>query len=141
MCIILIAFCHGPDGTCVDMGVERFQLSELMFDPLCLSALDVVGSDVSSWKGIPRLVCDATMRCESDSQQSLLSNIVVSGGAATFDGLPDRLRLEVEQMIHVSAPGWRVKSMSPGLSERPIAAWLGGSILASLGTFHEVSVY
>ena len=35
--------------------------------------------------------------------------------------------------------GWRVKVASAGGgAERRIAAWLGGSILASLGTFHEM---
>ena len=37
--------------------------------------------------------------------------------------------------------GWRVKVASAGGgAERRIAAWLGGSILASLGTFHEMWV-
>jgi len=42
---------------------------------------------------------------------------------------PDRLREEIEAIVHRHTPGWRVKVTSPNVSERAICSWLGGSIL------------
>ena len=52
--------------------------------------------------------------------------------------MTDRLREEAEGIIHAHTPGWRVKVTSPGLNERAVCSWLGGSILGSLGSFHEM---
>ncbi|KAL7538278.1 hypothetical protein ACHAWF_013151 [Thalassiosira exigua] len=51
---------------------------------------------------------------------------------------PDRLREEVEAIVHRHTPGWRVKVTSPNAAERAICSWLGGSILGSLGTFQDM---
>lgn len=88
------------------------------------------------------MVCDAAFRCDRDQQAQLLGNVVVTGGGAclgpTEQAVPDYLRHEVESIIHTHTPGWRVKVLSPGLSERAVCSWLGGSILGSLGTFHDM---
>lgn len=54
------------------------------------------------------------------------------------NAFPDRLREEIEAIIHRHTPGWRVKVTSPNVSERAICSWLGGSILGSLGTFQDM---
>ncbi|KAL3763700.1 hypothetical protein ACHAWU_008022 [Discostella pseudostelligera] len=51
---------------------------------------------------------------------------------------PDRLREEIEAIVHRHTPGWRVKVTSPNVSERAICSWLGGSILGSLSTFQDM---
>ena len=51
---------------------------------------------------------------------------------------PDRLREEIEDIVHRHTPGWRVKVTSPNITERAICSWLGGSILGSLGTFQDM---
>ena len=51
---------------------------------------------------------------------------------------PERLREEVEAIVHRHTPGWRVRVTSPNASERAICSWLGGSILGSLGTFQDM---
>lgn len=91
---------------------------------------------------IAGMVCDAAFRCDRDQQASVLGNIVLSGGGAcigpTDQAVPDLLREQVEAIIHAHTPGWRVKVLSPSIQERAICNWLGGSVLASLGTFHEM---
>ena len=88
------------------------------------------------------MVPDAAFRCDRDQQASLLGNVVLAGGGAclgpTDQSIPDYLRTEVEAIIHTHTPGWRVKVLSPGVQERAICSWLGGSILGSLGTFHDM---
>ena len=91
---------------------------------------------------IANMVCDAAFRCDRDQQAGVLGNVVLAGGGAcigpTDQSVPDSLREQIETIIHAHTPGWRVKMLSPGMQERAIASWLGGSILASLGTFHEM---
>ena len=91
---------------------------------------------------IPGMVCDAAFRCDRDQQASLLGNVVLAGGGAclgpTDQALPDYLREEIEAIIHQHTPGWRVKVLSPNFPERSVASWLGGSILGSLGSFHDM---
>ncbi|KAL9178998.1 hypothetical protein ACHAXT_011971 [Thalassiosira profunda] len=112
-----------------------------------------------------QMVCDAAFRCDRDQQAALLGNVVVCGGGACLTGavgvgatglagmegsaavasalgdehaFPDRLREEIEAIVHRHTPGWRVKVTSPNTTERAVTAWLGGSILGSLGTFQDM---
>eukprot|EP00526_Cylindrotheca_closterium_P004995 CAMPEP_0113610838 /NCGR_PEP_ID=MMETSP0017_2-20120614/5237_1 /TAXON_ID=2856 /ORGANISM="Cylindrotheca closterium" /LENGTH=628 /DNA_ID=CAMNT_0000519747 /DNA_START=50 /DNA_END=1936 /DNA_ORIENTATION=+ /assembly_acc=CAM_ASM_000147 len=91
---------------------------------------------------IANMVCDAAFRCNRDQQASVLGNVVLSGGGScigpTDQALPDLLREQMESIIHTHTPGWRVKMLSPNIPDRHIASWLGGSILGSLGGFHEM---
>ncbi|KAL7477795.1 hypothetical protein ACHAW6_003594 [Cyclotella cf. meneghiniana] len=106
-----------------------------------------------------QMVCDAAFRCDRDQQGALLGNVVVCGGGACLPGIggaaplpagglaqlnedafPDRLREEIEAIVHRHTMGWRVKVTSPNISERAVCSWLGGSILGSLGTFQDMWV-
>ena len=83
------------------------------------------------------MVCDSVFMCDRDQQASLLSTIVLAGGGACLEGTPERLRTEVEHIVHSHTPGWKVKVLTPGTTERRVCSWLGASILASLGSFSE----
>ena len=91
---------------------------------------------------VANMVCDAAFRCDRDQQAGVLGNVVLAGGGAcigpTDQSVPDSLREQIEAIIHTHTPGWKVRVMSPGMQERAIASWLGGSILASMGTFHDM---
>lgn len=136
-----------PDGTVVDMGLERFQMCEMLFDPSaadeeCVDMASMGYSSpshaVSSTDGIARLISNSVLRCDTDVQANLLQNIVVAGGGSSTEGMPERIRLETENLVHSNAPGLRIKTMALGPSERAMTTFLGGSILASLGSFHEM---
>jgi len=62
-----------------------------------------------------------------------MGNIVLTGGGSLFAGFGDRLSNELgRNFAHVKIHG-------PGNPvERRYGGWLGGSILASLGTFHQL---
>jgi actin-related protein len=93
----------------------------------------------TSLKTIPKMALDSILKCDTDSHSSLLAGLVVAGGGSSIDGVPDRLRAEIEQLVHSSAPSaWKVKMTAAGNNERPLSCWIGGSILASLGSFHEM---
>ena len=188
-----------PDGTIIDLGIERFQIPELLIDstpllmnptttgsmftssmtidPLTTAAItSTTGNSSSSgstpsspfpWDlqedltnlyvapnqkshhhilpfsidTIPKMVGDSILRSDQDVQATLLANMVLTGGNACYDGLVDRLRYEVERRIHQHAPGMKVKmTTNNNNNEKSISAWLGGSIVGSLGSFHDAWV-
>jgi actin-like protein 6A len=141
-----------PDGTVIDIGVERFQIPELLFDP---SGLDLYNQEISSLGTCPgqlgslpastdliaRLVNDSILRCDNELYATMMSNLVVAGGGSAFEGMPERIKLDVEKSVHgTGSTAQRIKIISLGTNERALTAWLGGSILASLGSFHEMWV-
>ncbi|CAM9156774.1 unnamed protein product [Phaeothamnion confervicola] len=67
------------------------------------------------------------------SKDALLSNVVLAGGGSCFEGMAERVKAEVERL----SPGAK-KLPAANPAERKILTWLGGSILASLGSFHEM---
>lgn len=86
-------------------------------------------------ESIQTVVRDSIIRCDVDVRLSLWKNVVIAGGTTLLKGF-DR-RLEAELMV-LSPPGSKLKVIgSPHSTERRFSAWLGGSILASLGTFHQ----
>ena len=91
-----------------------------------------------SFHPLPNIICDAAFQCDRDQQAQLLANVLLSGGGSCIDNVPERVRDEVEGIIHTHTPVWKVKVLAPPLPERSVSAWLGGSILASLGSFGEM---
>jgi actin-related protein len=91
---------------------------------------------------IASMICDAAYRCDRDQQVALLGTVIIGGGGSclgpTDQAVPDLVREQVEGIIHQHTPGWRLKVLTPGFQERSVLSWLGGSILGSLGTFHEM---
>lgn len=87
---------------------------------------------------LPNIICDSAFLCDRDQQAQLLGNVILSGGGSCSEYFPDRIREEVEGIIHTHTPGWKVKVLAPPIPERSVGAWLGGSILASLGSFNEM---
>lgn len=140
-----------PDGTMVDVGIERFQIPELYIDPspVNFDHPDLVNLQSPSHPRIsgsrdslPVLIRDSVLKSEIEVQINLLANMVFSGGCTGLEGFNERIRSEVERLVHAAAPGWRIKSTSAGSMGSPerggLTPWLGGSILASLGAFHEM---
>jgi len=61
--------------------------------------------------------------------------MVLVGGSSLLQGLARRL----DQELSAAFPSLRVRIHGPSNTvERKYATWIGGSILASLGTFHQV---
>lgn len=84
---------------------------------------------------IPELVRAAVNSVDVDLRPLLLGNVVVTGSTSLLNGFNDRLNNELTALW----PGVKIKIHAAGLtSERRFGAWIGGSILASLGTFHQM---
>ncbi|CBH14214.1 actin, putative [Trypanosoma brucei gambiense DAL972] len=130
-----------PDGTIISLGSSRFVPSEMLFDPSLAPTTEHESNH--KWvehfeylhtyafpQGIHRLLVDSVRKCDTDLQGLLYGALHLSGGCSLLSGLPERLRDDVAsitaQAVHVEAQ-----------TERRDAAFVGGSILASLPTFQN----
>eukprot|EP00002_Diphylleia_rotans_P017892 TRINITY_DN3472_c0_g3_i2.p1 TRINITY_DN3472_c0_g3~~TRINITY_DN3472_c0_g3_i2.p1 ORF type:complete len:245 (+),score=57.41 TRINITY_DN3472_c0_g3_i2:201-935(+) len=113
-----------PDGKKIKVGNERHQAPEILFQPsLC-------GRECM---GVHEALTSTIQKADLDIRKTLYSNITLSGGSTLFQGYGDRLLHEVRKLapedikIRISAP-----------PERRFLTWIGGSILASVGTFKRM---
>ena len=123
-----------PDGWNQMFGAERYRPAEGLFD--IKSALSDPSNPLPpASQTLPAIIQSSLSQVDVDIRPHLLSNIVITGGASLMQGFTDRLNHEITTLY----PGPRVRISAPGnLYERKFASWIGGSILASLGTFHQV---
>ncbi|ANB14652.1 Arp4p [Sugiyamaella lignohabitans] len=85
--------------------------------------------------GISDMIIDAINSCDVDIRANLANNVIITGGTSLIQGFTDRVN---EDLVH-ALPGYKIRIHAPGnLIERKFSAWIGGSILASLGTFHQL---
>jgi actin-related protein 4 len=123
-----------PNGYNQMWGAERFDVTEGMWDEK--ATLPTAG-ETAPTKGqtIPEMVRASISAVDMDLRPHLLQNVVVTGGTTLINGFTDRLNSELMAMY----PGTRVKIQAAGLTaERRFGSWIGGSILGSLGTFHQM---
>jgi len=112
-----------PDGHSIDIGTERFQSPEVLFEP------GLLGVEKS---GIAELLYKSILNADVDSRKELSMNIILSGGTSLIPGIKERLQKELEVLCPVT-----LKVRIFASKERNLHAWKGGSILSSLSTFQE----
>ena len=115
-----------PDGKIIQVGQERFQCPEALFDP------SLIGLEA---EGIHNLVATSINRCDIDVRKDLFGNVVLSGGTTMYKNLPERLNAELTKLAETNV---KVKVVAP--PERKYSVWIGGSILSSLSTFQQMWV-
>ena len=123
-----------PDGWNQVFGVERYKVVEGMFDAKAAYS-DSENPAPTAAQTLPALLRESLNAVDVDARGHMLGNVVVTGAASQLVGFLDRLNAELSAMF----PGMRVKVVAPGMSiERRFGSWIGGSILGSLGTFHQM---
>ncbi|KAF2751843.1 Actin/actin-like protein [Sporormia fimetaria CBS 119925] len=123
-----------PDGWNQVFTVDRYKAAEGLFDASA-AQVDANNPRPKDEHTIPRLVQAAVQQVDADQRPMLLSNIVVTGASTLLYKFTERLQNEINQLY----PSTRNKLVAPGsVVERKYAAWIGGSILASLGSFHQL---
>ncbi|KAL2887535.1 Actin-related protein 4 [Ceratocystis lukuohia] len=136
-----------PTGANQMWREQRYRVAEGMWDETAAypaastSAPDSTDAEaayrvpLTKAQTIPELVRTAIAAVDTDLRPNLLANIVVTGGTTLLNGFSDRLQAELSTIF----PGVRIRLHAAGLSsERRFGAWIGGSILASLGSFHQM---
>lgn len=123
-----------PDGYNQVFTLDRFRAAEALFDPSA-AVVDDETARPKDEHGIIRLVQAAIQAVDADHRAHLLQNIVVTGASSLLYKFTERLQQEMNLLY----PSTRNKIVAPGsVPERKYAAWIGGSILASLGSFHQL---
>ena len=84
--------------------------------------------------GIHETTYNSIMKCDVDIRKDLYANTVLSGGTTMYPGIADRMQKEITSL---APPTMKIKIIAP--PERKYSVWIGGSILASLSTFQQVS--
>ncbi|PSN36370.1 Actin-like protein 6B [Blattella germanica] len=86
--------------------------------------------------GVGHIVTTSVGMCDVDVRPALYGSVVVTGGNSFLQGFPERLNRDLSMRIPSSM---RLKLISAnGCAERRFGAWIGGSILASIGTFQQM---
>ncbi|XP_074659955.1 actin-like protein 6B [Tubulanus polymorphus] len=120
-----------PNGYHNEFTTERFRIPEGLFDPSMIK--DVQGN---SMLGIGHVVTTSVGMCDIDIRPSLYSSVIVTGGNSLINGFTERLNRDLSSK---TPPSMRLKLISPSSSaERRFSSWIGGSILASLGSFQQM---
>ncbi|NXA06531.1 ACL10 protein, partial [Sapayoa aenigma] len=113
-----------PDGHWIALGKERFCCPEPLFQPKLLH---------HSSPGIHQLAWQSLQTVPDHARRDMLSNIVLSGGSSMFPGFPERMCLE----LNLLCQGTGVQIEVLASPERGTAAWVGGSMAASLTSFQR----
>jgi actin-related protein len=115
-----------PDDTRIEIGAERFQAPEILFDP------SLVGIECP---GVHQCLGNSILMSDIDIRKELMKNVVLSGGSTLFKHYGDRLLIEMRSLFPDIE---RIKIHAP--PERKYSSWMGGSVLASLDTFRSMWV-
>merc|ERR1719450_1448286 len=116
-----------PDGKIIRVSQQiRTGAPELLF-----------GSGDAGKPSMQNICTEAINTCDLDFRQDLVRSLVVAGGTSMLPGLAPRLKSELSQLL----PGELARQVEVCVdSQRRYAAWIGGSMFASLSTFDQVAI-
>lgn len=131
-----------PDGNSIEVGADRFKVPELLFQPELLTSFPGFSSSLfaaadAPTKGLHALVLDVIGRCDVDVRKDLYGGVLMTGGVAQIPNMRERLERELSEQVSSYAPRVKVGMPNP-LVERRFSVFIGGSILASLGSFQQM---
>ncbi|XP_020579051.1 actin-related protein 4 [Phalaenopsis equestris] len=127
-----------PDGQIIEIGADRFKVPDILFNPSIIQTIPGMENfaDSSLVSGLPQMVIESINKCDVDIRRELFSSILLSGGTASMQQLKERLE---KDLMEESPQAARVKVLASGnATERRFSVWIGGSILASLGSFQQM---
>lgn len=119
-----------PDGRVIKLGRERFEASEVLFDPSLIGLEDA---------GVHTMLFNMIQKeADIDLRPDLYKHIVLSGGSTMYPGLPSRLEKEMRELYlkHVcNGDRTRLEKFKLNIEDPPRRkhmVFLGGSVLADI---------
>ncbi|KAJ0395976.1 hypothetical protein P43SY_008992 [Pythium insidiosum] len=117
-----------PDGHVLTLGRERYEVAEHLLHPT---------AETPKCKGLPQMIYDAVHQCDADLRRDMLGNIILCGGGSLLPGLTERLHTEVAGLV---PSAFKLRFTAVTSVERQFSCFIGGSVLASLGSFQQLWV-
>eukprot|EP00850_Spirogloea_muscicola_P005314 SM000024S07776 [mRNA] locus=s24:471134:476148:+ [translate_table: standard] len=126
-----------PDGQMIEVGSDRFRVAEALFNPAIVKTVPKMEDfSIEGLQGLPQMVIESINKCDADVRRDLFSSVLLSGGSTVMQQMKERLEKE---LLDEAPPAARVKVLASGNSiERRFSVWIGGSILASMGSFQQM---
>ncbi|KAI4331513.1 hypothetical protein MLD38_029698 [Melastoma candidum] len=128
-----------PDGQTIEVGSDRFKIPDILFNPslaVTIPGMENFAEIAPSVRGLSQMVIESINKCDVDIRRELFSSILLAGGTASMQQLKERLE---KDLLEESPQAARVKVLASGnTTERRFSVWIGGSILASLGSFQQM---
>ncbi|WVY95806.1 hypothetical protein V8G54_027957, partial [Vigna mungo] len=147
-----------PDGQIIEVGSDRFKIPDILFNPSLVQVfqsnfhsarplinsllqyilqtipgMEIIAEIASSLRSLPKIIIESINKCDVDIRRELFSTILV-----TFI-LIWSLLFHRFLSLRESPQAARVKVFASGnATERRFSVWIGGSILASLGSFQQM---
>jgi actin-related protein len=119
-----------PGGKIINVDQDILATAaEIVFNP------SIIASPI---KGLSDQVADSIGKCDLDLRPDMLGNIVLSGGTTMMKGFYERFDRDVKSKLEPLAGENEIRVHAD--SFRQHAAWIGGSMLASLSTFGNFMV-
>ena len=112
-----------PDNQKYELNDQVCKIPEMIFKP------DFITVDSL---GLSQLTLQTIETIDTDIKNTVQNNIVISGGTSLIKGFHQKLEKDISekiQSINVIAP-----------PSRKIAPWVGGSMIASIGTFKDLAL-
>ncbi|KAK0730246.1 Actin, cytoplasmic [Lasiosphaeris hirsuta] len=113
-----------PDGQVILAADERVRPPQMLFEGM--------GASEEAHCSAVNMI----HRCPEFIRVDLAANVVLSGGSMRFRGMQDRMRSEIQDRAD---PKWGPVRVV-ALDEGRYPAWTGGSLLASISTFSQMSI-
>ena len=133
--------CELPDGTQVNLDkAYRSEILHFQFHreikPENFQPVSLQVPELNHFKGIQHMIFDSINSCDIDIRKELFQNIILCGGNTTISGFQSRVHQKLVEMVPNTQ---KVKLISyPSPTEKKFSSWIGGSILASLGSFQSM---
>lgn len=120
-------FYEMPDGKIMNVDNEVLaNAGEILFNPKIVNL---------TMRGLPDQVIESILKCDNDLRPDMYGNIVLSGGSSMMKGFLERMEKDLKNRLDFHANAIDIKVHAD--SFRQHAAWIGGSMLASLSTFGQ----
>ncbi|KAF1330803.1 Actin-like protein, partial [Globisporangium splendens] len=138
-----------PDGTILQVDRQTRMLpGDVLYRPQDLGdEHPPMPTKQSTIKGLHEYVAESIAMCDKDLQKDLCAAVVLAGGTAMLPGFSKRIQEEIQTTKSLGAatsamgivpdPYMRERGYN---AQRKIAAWVGGSMFASLSMFRDIHI-
>eukprot|EP00930_Biecheleria_cincta_P030805 TRINITY_DN21350_c0_g1_i1.p1 TRINITY_DN21350_c0_g1~~TRINITY_DN21350_c0_g1_i1.p1 ORF type:complete len:407 (-),score=85.88 TRINITY_DN21350_c0_g1_i1:166-1386(-) len=131
----------GIEGGAADEEARSFELPDgkiiQVSQKVRTGAPEILFGGVDGEVSMQKICMDAINTVDLDFRQDLVKSIVVAGGTSMLPNLSPRLKSELTNLLPLELA--RTAEVVSD-SQRRYAAWIGGSMFASLSTFDQVAI-